>query len=190
MIEIICLLVTILGIFKHVSTCLRSSGKLCIHLSWISACKTMIPHLLLEILVNNQSGNLIGKKQGKKRTYLPALWCSNYHYCTTSFSKLRFCTSSNPVHGMSDICDGENLWNPQKEFIINISIHNGLIFKSLILVLFAAWLKWYLRNFGHMHEYENYLKFNACHWNWQWKNKQKLIRLLRKLLKIIYIFFI
>ena len=39
--------------------------------------------------------------------------CSSYHYFTNSFntkSNLRFCASSNPALGGSEICDGENLW--------------------------------------------------------------------------------
>ena len=41
------------------------------------------------------------------------LWCSGYHYCTASFNKvceLRFCACSNPTRGVSDICDGNILW--------------------------------------------------------------------------------
>ena len=40
-------------------------------------------------------------------------WCSCYHYWTTSFNtvwKLRFCADSNPSCNVSEIWDGENLW--------------------------------------------------------------------------------
>ena len=65
-----------------------------------------------------------------------APWCSGYDYCTTSFTKpeFRFCASSNPSRGMSEIRGGEDLWQwsrleirlsafrrstiPQKQFII------------------------------------------------------------------------
>ena len=41
-----------------------------------------------------------------------APWCSGYHYCTTSLKKawIRFCAGSNPAHGVSEIRDGEELW--------------------------------------------------------------------------------
>ena len=65
-------------------------------------------------------------------------WYSGYHYCTTSFNKpeLRFCAGSRPARGVSEIRNGENLWQwsrleirlnafrrstiPQKQFIIII----------------------------------------------------------------------
>ena len=39
-------------------------------------------------------------------------WCSGYHYCTVHSTnpELRFCTGSNPAHGMLEIHDGEDLW--------------------------------------------------------------------------------
>ena len=45
---------------------------------------------------------------------------SGYQYCTTSFNKIwtqimrkfKLCVGSNPVRGVSKICDGENLWKP------------------------------------------------------------------------------
>ena len=43
---------------------------------------------------------------------LVAPWCSGYQYCTTSFNQpeLRFCASSKPACGVSEIRNGENLW--------------------------------------------------------------------------------
>ena len=66
-------------------------------------------------------------------------WCSHYHHCTSSFNpELRFCAGSNPARGVSEIRDGEDLWQwsrleirlnvfrrstiPQKQFIIIIII--------------------------------------------------------------------
>ena len=38
--------------------------------------------------------------------------CSGYHHCTTSLTKpeLRFCAGLDPARGMSEIRDGEDLW--------------------------------------------------------------------------------
>ena len=43
-----------------------------------------------------------------------SLWCSGYHYCTktdpSKKSDLRICVGSNPARGVSEIRDGEDLW--------------------------------------------------------------------------------
>ena len=69
-------------------------------------------------------------------------WCSGYHYCTTSFIKawISFCAGSNPARGVSDIRNGEDLWqwsrleirlrlssvNHTEQFIIIIIIINDV----------------------------------------------------------------
>ena len=44
-------------------------------------------------------------------------WCSNYHSTNSEF---RFCAASNSSRGMSDACDGENVWQlPRLEIRLN-----------------------------------------------------------------------
>ena len=50
--------------------------------------------------------------QTKEQYHQLAPWWSGYHYCTTSFKKVwtRLSAGSNLARGVSEICDGENLW--------------------------------------------------------------------------------
>ena len=88
-----------------------------------------------------------------------APWCRGYHYYTTSFNKAwtRFCASSNPALGVSEIRNGEDLWQwsrqeirlnafrrstvPQKQFIIIIII-------IIIITIKGSTVTWVLKQFS------------------------------------------
>ena len=76
-------------------------------------------------------------------------WCSGYHYCTTSFIKARtkVLRRSDPPRGVSEIRDGEDLWQwPQPEIRLHLSSVNRTT-KTI-------------HHHHHPHHHDLYIKYN------------------------------
>ena len=66
-------------------------------------------------------------------------WCSNYNTVQLHSikSELRFCTGSNPSHGVSEICDVENFWQWSQllEIKLNAFLRSTILQKQFIIIV-------------------------------------------------------
>ena len=72
-----------------------------------------------------------------KKMQILTPWCSGYHYCTTSTElELRFCAGSYPARGVSEIRDGEGLWQwSWLEIMLNVCHRSTTSQKQFIIII-------------------------------------------------------
>ena len=83
---------------------------------------------------------------------LVALWCSGYHYCTTSFNKAWILLQHRLKTSVSDICNYVNLWQwSWMEIRLNIFCQSTILQKQLIPKYFQFGIASNPLNHGYQH---------------------------------------